>query len=415
MKKLFYIILFAPLALIAQENHSIVFDGINREYLVYIPEIYDSSKEYPVLFNFHGGSGYANDFINTNDMRPVADTAGFIAVYPQGAIDYDGGGSTSWIHKAPTDHDDIFFVEAIIDALSLEYSIDQSRIYACGYSEGAIFSYELGCRLNDKIAAFAAVSGSMLTDSYRTGTGSSGFGWEPCSPVHPTAMMLIPGTQDFNYHSIYDGLETYYMSVNDITNYWANYNNTDANPVVTNLANSAPNDGSTVEQNLWLNGDNCVSVKELKVINGGHDWPGSSGNMDINASEEIWNFVSQFALEGKIDCISNIEGCTDSLAINFNSDANVDDESCSYIDNSNCENIFITLSQGWNMIGFACSYNTNALIAFTPIQDNIIIVKDGTGYAYLPDYDYNGIGDLERGYGYLIKVKEQINNYNICD
>ena len=49
------------------------------------------------------------------------------------------------------------------------------------------------------------------------------------------------------------------------------------------------------------------------------------------------------------------------------------------------------------------------------VQDNIIIVKDGSGYAYLPDYDYNGIGDLERGYGYLIKVKEQINNYNICD
>ena len=112
----------------------------------------------------------------TNDMRPIADTANFIAVYPQGAIDPDGG-TTSWIHKSPTDHDDIFFVEAIIDALSLDYSIDQSRIYACGYSEGAILSYELGCRLNHKIAAFAAVSGSMLEDYYRTDS----YGWDPCS------------------------------------------------------------------------------------------------------------------------------------------------------------------------------------------------------------------------------------------
>ena len=95
------------------------------------------------MFNFHGGAGYAIDFMYTNDMRPIADTAGFIAVYPQGAIDPEGG-TTSWIHKAPTDHDDIFFVEAIIDEMSLEYSIDQSRIYACGYSEGAILSYELG-------------------------------------------------------------------------------------------------------------------------------------------------------------------------------------------------------------------------------------------------------------------------------
>ena len=40
-----------------------IFDGSNREYLVYTPESYDSSLDYPVLFNFHGGSGYANDFI----------------------------------------------------------------------------------------------------------------------------------------------------------------------------------------------------------------------------------------------------------------------------------------------------------------------------------------------------------------
>ena len=87
------------------------------------------------MFSFHGGGGYASDFIQANDMRPLADTANFIAVYPQGAIDPEGG-TTSWIHKAPTDHDDIFFVEAIIDAMSLEYTIDQSRVYACGYSEG---------------------------------------------------------------------------------------------------------------------------------------------------------------------------------------------------------------------------------------------------------------------------------------
>ena len=43
-------------------------------------------------------------------------------------------------------------------------------------------------------------------------------------------------------------------------------------------------------------------MQELKVINGDHDWPGSFGNMDINASEEIWDFVSQFNLEGVIDC-----------------------------------------------------------------------------------------------------------------
>ena len=83
--------------------------------------------------------------------------------------------------------------------------------------------------------------------------------------------------------------------------------------------------------------------------------------------------------------------------------------------NSDCGSISITLNNGWNMIGFACSENTNALVAFAAIQDKIVIAKDGVGNAYLPGWEFNGIGDLERGYGYLIKVSEEISNYNICE
>ena len=142
----------------------------------------------------------------------------------------------------------------------------------------------------------------MLEDYYR----SDIYGWGPCSPVHPTGVMLIPGTVDQNPHSTYEGLSygdmPLYMSVDDITSYWSNYNNTDFDPIITNVEDSAPNDGSTVERKRWLNGDNCSSVQELKVIGGDHDWPGSFGNMDINATQEIWNFVSKFDTNGLIDC-----------------------------------------------------------------------------------------------------------------
>ena len=88
--------------------------------------------------------------------------------------------------------------------------------------------------------------------------------------------------------------------------------------------------------------------------------------------------------------------------------------SCTEMD-CGCAPISITVSNGWNMIGFACEENTNAEEAFSAIQDKIIIAKNAQGDAYLPDFGFNGIGDLERGYGYLIKVSEEITNYNICD
>ena len=281
-----------------QEIRSMVFDGNDREYIIYVPSNYDDSESVPLMFNFHGGNGLAGDFMNyTNDMRPIADTAGFIAVYPQAATDPDDG-SYSWLHKAPTSHNDIFFIEAIIDALSSEFSIDNDRVYACGYSEGGIFSYELACRLNNRIAAISSVSGSMLVDAFRDSYYNLGF----CSPVHPTAVLLIPGTADSSPHSNYNGYQPYYMSAEEITTYWSNYNATDINPIITQLPNTNTSDGSTVERRVWENGDSCVRVEELKVIGGGHDWPGTTGNMDIAATTEIWNFVSLFDINGLIEC-----------------------------------------------------------------------------------------------------------------
>ena len=119
------ILLIIPSFIFAQQQitKTMIYNGDSREYIVYVPEGCNNNITCPLLFSFHGGSGYANDFIQANDMRPIADTANFIAVYPQGAYDYDAleegqdssEASTSWIHKAPTDHDDIYFVEAIID------------------------------------------------------------------------------------------------------------------------------------------------------------------------------------------------------------------------------------------------------------------------------------------------------------
>ncbi|MDG1841211.1 MAG: PHB depolymerase family esterase [Crocinitomicaceae bacterium] len=277
------------------------YDGINRSFVLHIPANYNGTTSVPLLFVFHGGGGVANQFMaQTTDMRPIADTAGFILVYPQAAVD-PADGSNSWLHKSPTTHNDIFFIETLIDSLSNEYLIDNNRVYACGYSEGGIFSYELGCRINNRIAAFASVSGSMLTDSFR----SSYYNLPVCSPSHPTAVLLIPGTADSSPHSSYSGFDPYYMSVDEITTYWSSYNNTNPNPSVFQVSNTNTNDGSTVERRIWENGTNCVTTQELKVIGGGHDWPGSFGNMDIDASSEIWNFVSQYNMNGLISCSTN--------------------------------------------------------------------------------------------------------------
>lgn len=295
--KILLLFLFFPLFSIAQnqETRTINYGGEIREYIIYVPSIYNSSNPTPLMFSFHGGGGNGQGMIGLNDMRPIADTANFIAVYPSGA---DG----AWMHKVPTTYNDIYFVEAIIDALSIEFNVDDERIYACGYSEGGIFTYELACRLSNRIAAVASVSGSMMTDTYRNDPAPNGYGFPVCSPSHPTAIMFIPGTVDMNPHSMYNGLSPYYMSASEISTYWSTQNNANISPTVNPVPDVNTSDGSTVERSVWEDGDNCVRVEELKVTGGDHDWPGTFGNMDINASNEIWNFVSKFDINGLIDC-----------------------------------------------------------------------------------------------------------------
>lgn len=65
--------------------------------------------------------------------------------------------------------------------------------------------------------------------------------------------------------------------------------------------------GSTVEKYSYLNGYNCTEVIHYKITNGGHTWPGSAfpsagTNYDIDASIEIWNFLSKYDINGLMTC-----------------------------------------------------------------------------------------------------------------
>lgn len=262
--------------------------GLTREYSIYIPESYDGNVAFPLLFNFHGGNDVIANWQITADMRSLADSFDFILVYPQARRDPSDGNSFNWLPKTPGTFDDVAFISALIDSIASDYLINQNRIYACGYSLGGEFSYELACKLSSRIAAIGAVARTMQADpnSY-------------CSPVHPTGVLTILGTDDFisPYEGLVFGGIEYYISASEMHSYWANYNNCDATPTISI-------DSPSVERYTWSTESGCTYVEELKVIGGGHDWPGSFGNMTIDANEEIWQFVSKYDINGLLECPS---------------------------------------------------------------------------------------------------------------
>ena len=68
----------------------------------------------------------------------------------------------------------------------------------------------------------------------------------------------------------------------------------------------------------------------------------------------------------------------------------------------------VELSAGWNLIGYLRTLSAPADAVLSALVDagNLIIIKDYLGAAYLPEYNFNGIGDMLPGQGYQIKLVE---------
>ena len=253
---------------------TIIHDGINREYVLYIPNSYDGTSAVPLMLNFHGFGGSASDYMNYADMRSVAESDTFILAYPQGSC-LDG--SSHW-NACPTggdnksDADDFGFVESMINEISSQYNIDMERIYAAGYSNGGMMAYGLANYKSDLIAAVASVSGVMLDCIGPTS--------------HPMPVVHLHGTSDGVLP--YNGGDGW-NSAQSTLEHWINFNNTVLTPTVISDNN--------IEHYVYDQGDSLVSVEHYKYIGGDHVWFNSTFQGQ-NTSELVWNFVSRFDING---------------------------------------------------------------------------------------------------------------------
>lgn len=241
-----------------------------RTYRVYLPSNFENTRYVPLVLNFHGLGGFAEVQEGVSGLIPVAEREGFILVSPQGM-----GATPSWNFGAgqglfPGGPDDFGFVAGLLNALADQLCIDQSRVYATGFSNGAFFVSALACQLPGRFAAVAPVAG---VDSPAAG----------CPAVIP--LIAFHGTEDpvvpFEPGSIY-GLLRYDGARASVAG-WSELGGCDA------AAYPSPIGTNSSLESYDCDGDVQVA---LVVVDGlQHAWP------DF-AAGEIWEFFDRYALPG---------------------------------------------------------------------------------------------------------------------
>lgn len=150
------LLVFANLAAAEHKVMTWTVDGTKRQAIVYSPS--KSSGKAPLVFSFHGHGDTALNFegVGLQDAWPEA-----VVVYPQGLAS-PRDGAPGWQNEAGLDGDrDLKLVDQVIVELHKTFSIDDSRVYATGFSNGARFSYLLWAVRPKVFAAFGPVAGML--------------------------------------------------------------------------------------------------------------------------------------------------------------------------------------------------------------------------------------------------------------
>lgn len=269
--------------------------GSDRRYRLHVPDGAGGAGGSPLLLVFHGATQGAAGIELMSWLYPAAESAGMILAFPDAAGDY---WNTPNSPPGFWDIPDVQFIDAVIDDVDALHTVDRDRIYATGFSNGAIFAEVLACLRGNTIASVAVVGAGMSAEI------SQSCPWE--RPM-PTIVFFGDADPQFFWD---DGFASGVGMLGGAgTGAWlASTNHCAPDPTVIDVSGEVEGEDETSVQ-LWRY-EGCANQADVdmyRIVGGGHTWPGSPLNVTanlgrktrrINASRTMVDFFLAHTLQG---------------------------------------------------------------------------------------------------------------------
>ncbi len=241
----------------------ITFNNTSRKFILRLPDGYDDNHPYRLVLAYAWSGASASDVVSANYFTfATQDGKNTIFVAPDAA---DGAGTWS--------NDDVAFTDAILAQIEGDLCVDETRVFATGFSFGGAMAMALACTRADVFRAVAFFSGADLTNSC------------PATLTKAIAYYASQASEDSN------GLST----TSPITGEkrqadFAAVNGCMPEPSSTTFPASGQPHSCTNYK-----GCSAGHPTEYCVFNGPHGWePKDPGQMTSWDAPEAWKFITQF-------------------------------------------------------------------------------------------------------------------------
>jgi polyhydroxybutyrate depolymerase len=277
-------------------------DGVKRNYFLRLPEGYDQSAKYPLLFVLHPGLTNGEFMEAETGMSELADEMGFIAIYPNGlnrgrtfpeSTTLSWNGAFQFRCAPPQIPADVAFLLEVLDRVSSDYSVDESRVYMTGFSQGAQLLNTFVRYHPERVAAIAPVSGGWM-EAWCDTVEYPCVGCEDEVPLAlPMPVWIWRGSQE----NMTNNPKNMGRDVQDQLQlaWYIEHNRTDTDSIRSSEQIVWPNRNGVPTQYTLVtdrhrNGTDGAEVWFTEVTRESHRWqPG--------ATPRVWEFLSQYTRE----------------------------------------------------------------------------------------------------------------------
>jgi polyhydroxybutyrate depolymerase len=159
---------------------SITYDGIDRDYRVFVPSKVPAGPR-PLVVALHGFNGDATYYESVSNLDSTAGKNGIFVIYPDG-LNESWNAGTCCGQSVVDNVDDVGFIAAVIKDFAAWRSIDRNRIAIDGVSNGGMMAYRFACERSDLVDVIDVMVGTDVAPT--------------CSFSRPVSLLHVHGLAD---------------------------------------------------------------------------------------------------------------------------------------------------------------------------------------------------------------------------